>query len=181
MSITVNIKDAELQALLKLVAGKMAGDLTPAMISIGETIIESVQTNFESGGRPSWPPLAASTIKQRQRQGKWPGMILVRKGVSGGLMGAIHYQPARSSVIISANKAYAAMQQFGARKGAFGEKQVLVHGHDRKTKKGVVRVCDHRRRQKTPWGNVPARPFLMIQPEDWETIKESLANYLLRF
>ena len=62
-------------------------NLRPALKIIGEIGLTSIQRNFEVGGRPKkWKPLAPSTIKQRRRQGKWPGQILVRRGMSGGLL-----------------------------------------------------------------------------------------------
>jgi phage gpG-like protein len=178
-TIQTKINDDDLQKLLSELVRRL-GDMTPAMNAVGEDVVESVMTNFERGGRPQWPKLSEATIRQRSRLGKWPGMILVRSGAAGGLMGSIHHSPAPTRVIISANKKYAALHQFGAAKGEFGAKDVIVHGHTRRTKYGKVSVRQHSRRQLMPWGNIPARPFLMVQDEDWITIRNTLAGFLMR-
>jgi len=85
-----------------------ASNLRPAMGLVGEIVYNSILDNFKSGGRPSrWKPLAPATIKQRIKIHKWPGLILVRRGMSGGLMGSISYRPSAKKVVLSANKEYA--------------------------------------------------------------------------
>lgn len=127
------------------------GSAEPALRLIGEIGHESIQTNFEEGGRPSqWKPLADSTIKQRTKAGKWPGRILVRTGTSGGLMGAVSYKAFNDRVIFSANKVYARIQHYGGKAG--------------------------RGRKVT----IPARQYMMIQDEDWQEINEALKEYIIR-
>jgi phage virion morphogenesis protein len=124
-------------------------NLRPATKVIGEAGLASIQRNFEEGGRPKkWKSLAAATIKQRRRQKKWPGQILVRRGVSGGLLGSISYRAYPSKVRWSAKKIYAAIQHLGGRAG---------RGHKVK---------------------IPARAYMLMQREDRGEFIEILRDYI---
>ena len=124
-------------------------NLRPALKIIGETGLTSIQRNFEEGGRPKkWKPLALSTIKQRRRQGKWPGQILVRLGFGGGLLGSISYRVTPSKVRWTAKKIYAAIQHFGGKAG---------RGHK---------------------ATIPARAYMLFQREDREDFRETLREYI---
>lgn len=147
VEIKVDTSDAE-----KLLFGllKRMDDLSGPMAIIGETVLASIHENFDAGGRPEkWEPLAPSTIAERVRKGKWPGRILVRTGVSGGLLGSISYKAFPDKVVVSANKKYAAIHHFGGKAGK---------GHS---------------------ADIPARPFMMVQDEDMEEMQEALLNYIL--
>lgn len=137
----------------KKIAGilKRLDNAEPAMKVIGETALESIQRNFEEGGRPrKWKDLAPSTKIARARRGKWPGKILMVSGAGGGLFGSISYNAYSDKVVMVANKIYAAIHHFGG-----------MAGRGKKVK-------------------IPARPFMMIQDEDWQEMKEELSNYILR-
>ena len=141
--------DSDLQGLFKQVK-KRIGNTEPAFEVIGEVIHASILRNFEEGGRPDdWPDLAYSTKKQRAQKGKWPGQILVISGTRGGLIGSISYDAMPDKVVFVANKPYAAIQHFGGMAG-----------------KGL----------KT---EIPARPYMMIQDEDWEEIKNVLNDFII--
>ena len=173
INITVEARDI---ASLLLKVQKRLGDLTPAMQIIGEIVQASTLRNFEVGGRPAWRSLSDITVRQREAQKKWPGQILVR---SGDLMRSISYKAEPDKVVLSANKVYAAVHQFGAKKGAFGQKAVRVKEFMRQSATGKkTKVRAHERKTSLPWGNIPARPFMVVQPEDWEEIRESLKDFL---
>jgi len=76
--------------------------------------------------------------------------ILREQGMAGGLMGSINYKPFNDKVVISANKIYAAIHHFGGKAG--------------------------RGRKVT----IPARPYMMIQDEDWTDMKAALNDYIIR-
>lgn len=184
--ITIVAKDSGVQKLLAQIQKKLSNPKS-AMSEIGEIVQGSIQKNFEQGGRPAWKPLAASTIAQRQRIKKWPGQILVRTGVAGGLMGGINYRAFKDRVELSANKEYATTHQFGAAKGSFGTVEAQIKTHVRRISRAfgkpikprAVEVKAHKRMMTMPWGNIPARPFMMVQEEDWDEIRESLAEFLV--
>jgi phage virion morphogenesis protein len=143
------IKD-EIRPMLVELKRRM-GDLSPLMKNVGEMALTSIRKNFEVGGRPSkWPGLKLSTIKQRTAQGHWPGKILIRHGVSGGLLGTVSYRAESDRVVLSANKVYAAIQHFSGQAG---------RGHK---------------------VTIPARPYMLVQPEDWAEIKRLAGEYLTK-
>lgn len=78
------------------------------------------------------------------------GSILVGKGFGGGLLGSIHSEPDPSAVMIGTDKVYAAIHQFGGQAG---------RGHT---------------------VTIPARPYLMVQDQDWAEIKDDLAGFILK-
>jgi phage virion morphogenesis protein len=101
---------------LDIAVGKIAdrfGSTLPAMQIIGETVTESVQRNFEKGGRPDgWKPLSTATLAAKRG-----GSVLVGKGFGGGLLGSIHSEPEEHAVYIGTDKVYAAIHQFGGQAG----------------------------------------------------------------
>lgn len=146
----VEIKDAGAKRLLADVIDRMKHP-KPALAVVGEIVTESIQRNFEKGGRPQkWKPLAPATIKERRRLGKWPGRILVRQGTAGGLFGSISHRPMNDRVVWHANKVYAAIHHFGG-----------MAGRGRKVR-------------------IPARPYMMIQDEDWAEIRDAMNRFIVR-
>ncbi len=157
-------------------AGRAEG-LSGPMKVIAALVLASVQRNFEVGGRPAkWAPLKPSTLKKR----KSGGGPLVVKGFGGGLLGSVNAQSDSTSASVGTNKIYAATHQFGARKGSFGQ---ALAGDFRRTGflRGVERGGgnDWSAYRSIPWGDIPARPYLLVQETDSEEILEVLANHVL--
>ncbi|MBW2091129.1 MAG: phage virion morphogenesis protein [Deltaproteobacteria bacterium] len=75
--------------------------------------------------------------------------ILVNQGFAGGLMGAVNYKAFKDKVVLSAKKVYAAIHHLGG-----------MAGRGRKVK-------------------IPARPYMMIQDEDWEEMKAALNDFII--
>ena len=156
---------------------KRLNNLTPAMEVIGETVQASILLNFEKGGRPkSWAPLSQMTKDRRKKEGTWPGKILQRTGA----LSRIFYKAGPDSVAMAANEVYAAVQHFGAKKGEFGTITATIKAHIRTLKSGkTVKVPGHTRKMAIPWGDIPARPFMLVQEKDWDDITDQLADFLL--
>lgn len=111
--ITITIDSARLTAALKRLAA--AGrDLSPAMRVAAGIMADSVEENFEEEGRPKWRSLAASTVRQRSKEGSWPGKILQR---SGSLAQSVTRHSDATSATVGTNKIYAAIQHFGGQAG----------------------------------------------------------------
>jgi len=112
--IEIRIDTAKLIAALKRLAAS-GRDLTPAMRRAAGIMADAVEENFEEEGRPKkWKSLAASTIKQRTREGTWPGKILQR---SGDLAKSITRHYDGESAAIGSNQPYAAIHNFGGKAG----------------------------------------------------------------
>ena len=169
-AIDITIDDHEVRDLFRRVLAHL-GDMTPAMQVTGEIVRTSVVRNFELGGRPApWKPLSETTLARRKKGG---GILRVQ-GNAGGLMGSISYEAYPDHVLVGTNKIYGAVHQFGATKGEFGTIAVTVREHLRKGKT----VREHTRSMAIPWGDIPARPYLMVQDEDWDEIRAALGDFL---
>ncbi len=174
----VIITDPGIERQLNEAFRRVSGDKTQLMEMIGESILESVQENFQQEGRPQkWDGLEESTKVQRRKLGRSQGKILNRSGASG-LLGSINYQAGSESVSIGTNRVYAKTLHYGARRGAFGTITATVRTHTRRIRGRNVRVKAHTRKQKTPWGDISGRPFLMIQTEDQETIADDIEFFM---
>jgi phage virion morphogenesis protein len=150
--LTVAVKTNDTKAYLKKLATKLRDPDAILTVAAG-TIRDSVYENFAEGGRPnSWAPLSPVTLKRR----KSSGGILVVRGGAGGLEGSINIAVEGGKAYVGTNAIHAAVHQFGAAKGAFG-----------KSKRGGP----------IPWGNIPARPFLVVQPGDEARIKADVETY----
>jgi len=172
--IRVDVSD-DVQRRLSIIARRM-GTARHALEAIGEVVIESVQTNFEQQGRPrKWKEHSEAT-KARRGQG---ALILIDKGASGGLFGSLHREATDKKVIISAGKKYAAIHHFGARKGEFGTVQAHVGSHTRTRNGRTHNVRAHTRRMLVPWGDIPAREFMMLQDSDEAEILGTLDDFIL--
>ena len=112
--IEIRLENKELQPYLNQLAGKTS-DLRPLMQNIAGILEDSVEENFEQEGRPKWQMLAKSTIEQRVRVNKWPGMILQMN--SAGLASSITSDYDENSAVVGTNKIYAAIHQFGGKAG----------------------------------------------------------------
>ena len=135
--------------------------------------MERFATSRAPDGTP-WAPNAQSTLlrfldetsgnftKKGRLSAKGRERIMGKKpliGVTGGLSSEIFYKSDSHHAIVASNKPYAAVQQFGARRGQFGA-----------TRRGAP----------IPWGDIPARPFFGLSDDDRASILEKLAKYLER-
>ncbi len=176
--INLKIDDREVKDTFRRLTEKVA-DMTPLMETIGEVGVTSIMRNFQAGGRPDrWTP--------SQRVQKKGGKTLIK---SGRLMHSLmHFQAGPLSVTWGTNVSYAAAHQFGSKKSFFVEvKEHMRRAHGRDIRAagkplgkllaaGQAHVNMHRRMQHM---NLPKRPFLMIQDDDWPVIKANAENYLL--
>lgn len=162
MPITITIDDTDLKRMLNDLHRKL-GDLSPVMRTVASIMEASVQRNFEEGGRPvKWTP------SKRVRAGG--GQTLVD---SGRLKNSITSRSTAASAEVGTNVKYAAIHQFGGK--------TKPHVIKPKNKKSIffpgaahpVKMVNH------PGSHIPARPFLVIPPEDMEDIKDVLIRYLM--
>lgn len=142
---------------------------------IGMVMLSSIQQNFVEQGRPvPWIPSKRAIAQHGQT---------LRD--TGRLMNSITMKVDSNSVRVGTNVIYAAAQHFGHHY----DKAVSVKGYtryykksDMKMKKGgkwfypISQVASHGR---TMGHTLPARPYMILQSEDWETIKQIGYNYLI--
>jgi phage virion morphogenesis protein len=91
------------------------GDLQPVMANIGESMVRATDNRFRDERAPdgsAWAPLAAATLKRKQRKGK----ILKINQETGNLRGTIIYQASGNSVEIGSVLPYSQYPQYGTRR-----------------------------------------------------------------
>lgn len=169
----ITVDDEKVQKLLGKIYDQ-SGDLSPVLKPIGELVRTSVVRNFEAGGRPEkWAPLSTVTLSRRKKSG---GILRVQ-GHAGGLLGSIHSEAGSDKVVVGTNKIYAAVHQFGAKKGQFG-RAAVARKTGRAGRSGAA-IYSRGWMMPIPWGDIPARPFMLVQVEDLVEIREMLTEYVL--
>lgn len=157
--ISITVADKDVQAMLNGLANRLS-DMRPAMQEIGEALAEGSKRCFELAsdwdGSP-WVKNSQVTILRylglTKRNFKKDGSLskvgqqrtAAKKPLTGetrSLRSTITYKATSTGVIIGSPMEYAATQQFGALRGAFG-----------RTKRNAP----------IPWGNIPPRPFLPMR------------------
>jgi phage virion morphogenesis protein len=175
MAITINVSidDKEVRKMLELLQ-KRVGNLRPAMKAIGETVRTSVIKNFMSEGRPDrWEP--------SRRAKKEGGKTLTDKG---RLRNSITAKADSDRVVIGTKVKYAAIHHFGFDDAVIIKDHIRrvksrdiwgkIDGKRRKLARGVAAVTIHTRKMK-----IPARPYLMVQDEDWRVINEHIWKHII--
>lgn len=142
------------------IVGALA-DLSRPMKSIAQLLRTSIVKNFEAGGRPAWKP-----SKRGQREG---GTTLTD---TGNLRKSIHGLSGSSYAGAGTNVKYAAIHHFGGTTRPHEIFPVKAKALFWPGAKHPVKSVKH------PGSKIPARPFMMIQDEDWIGIKETLAKYV---
>ena len=169
----MRIDDRELDVVLGRIIAR-CNDKKPALRTIGAIGRESIRTNFMESGRPvKWQP-----SKRTDEQGL-PGKSGSTLRDTNRLMNSITSSVQGDSVIIGTNVEYAAVHHYGAKKFSFGTFAHRVRRHERISRKGNrYEVREHERRVRLPWGDIPARPFMVLQNEDIAEMELVLAEHL---
>ncbi len=140
---------------------------------MGMVMLSSVQQNFISQGRPVPWVVSKRAIAQH-------GQTLRD---TGRLMNSITMKVDNNSVRVGTNVVYAAAQHFGHHY----DKEVTVKGYIRYYKHNKASLSNRKPTYSTVVKShnrkmdhtLPARPYMMLQPEDWETIKKIGYDYLI--
>jgi phage virion morphogenesis protein len=157
--VSIKVDDKDVRDMLERVQRKM-GDTTPLMRVIGEVIRTSVDRNFAAGGRPKW--------KKSHRAAKDGGETL---SLTGRLRRSITVEAGSGWAAVGTNVIYAAIHQMGGKTRA--------HTIEPRTKKALRTPYGIFRRVRHPGSNIPARPFLAVQDEDWTEIRAAINDYLV--
>lgn len=196
--VSLNIDLTEVRGLLAAVADP--GLKHEMLRKSGAIVRESCKLNFDVGGRPKrWKPVYIRVVRGVEQYNNEP----LRD--TGRLQRSITSAVVGDKAIVGTNVIYAPVHQFGAKKGSFGKftanvpaftvpsfkvpsYSVLPHTRSRNGKKYSVRgytvkgytkaaysVLPHTKEQHLPWGDIDARPFMLVQvPEDVLEIERQL-------
>ncbi len=159
--IEIEIKEDEVTAVLDRLAAHLT-DMSDLMNEIGEQLERQTKQRFFEGKSPDGVPWAAksqTTINAYKRRGQTVDFRPLFGPNEDGmpLRNSISRNYGPDFVEIGSNKIYAAVMQFGAAKGAFGDNQT---GHP------------------IPWGRIPARPYLGISDIDRANIIATVNEWL---
>ncbi len=146
----IDIDAKEPLLLLADLEGKLE-NTKPLMGNIAGAMLNAVEKNFAAEGRPDWVDLTDNTKDKRKN---WPGKILQD---SGQLAASVTPRHDADEAAVSTNDIKAATHQFGAKEGEYGT-----------TKTGLP----------IPFGDIPARPFLVLGDDDIEEIDFIIDDYL---
>lgn len=169
MRLDVEIEDARVRTMLDGVADRL-GSMRPGLAAMGEVVRTSIERNFRAGGRPTaW--------KKSKRALDEGGATLVD---SARLKNSLTVRASDTEVAVGTSVIYAGVMHFGAERGEFGTVQAQIREHTRVLATGkTVQVRAHTRPLTLPWGNIPARPFMLVQEEDWPVMVAQLADFLM--
>ena len=151
--IRIELKEDEITAALASLSRALVNK-TPVMQEIGEYMVASTQDRVARGETPEgtpFAPRAQTTLDIYARKNFSYGLPLNRSGV---MRSGIFSEAAESEVTIGSNAIQAAVMQFGAAKGSLGG--------------------------SSPWGNIPARPFLGVSDDDRTNILDIINEWLAR-
>ena len=162
----VEFNDAGAIAALTRISAHLS-DMSPLMEEIGRLLYVTTVDRFGAGIAPDgapWAPKKESTLEAYRSRGH---RMDVRPlfGPSLRLSRQIARQADANSVTIGSTMEYAAVMQGGAAKGSLGSYSGV-------SKKGRAYSGG------TPWGNIPARPFIGLSDNDRTNILDTVAEWL---
>lgn len=156
----------EMDAVFAKLSDRLS-DMTEVMGEIGELMVQSTKQNFVDGSDPDgnpWMPKSQTTLDAYAARGETVSTKPLI-GPSKELSRTIFSQPQANSVSWGSSLVYAAVQQFGAQAGQFG----ATIGTDKNGREYFT---------STPWGDIPARPFIGVGESDELAIIETISEWL---
>ena len=158
------LREAEARAL----------NLSPVWKQIGEHMLRSINKTFEAEGRPNkWAALHPQYKAQRPAGGilritRRLQLSVTRQGAAGNV-----FETGSDHVTIGTNVVYAAIHQFGGTTAAH-----VIRPRNKKALAwpggpGPRKSVNH------PGSKIPARPFLVVQDEDYEAMAEILVDHVV--
>lgn len=129
-------------------------------------MLGAIEDKFDAEGQPAWQALHPGTVAARRKAGK-DGKILQRDGALAASITPFHDD---NQAVVGTNVAYAAIHQFGGQT----KPHVIKPRYKRALAFGgvIVRQVQH------PGSKIPARPFLVLTPEDGQDLVEKAQDYL---
>lgn len=171
MQIDVKIKDKEVKRLFTRLK-KNVTDLRPAFREVGEIVLSSVIRNFQEGGRPDkWEPTRIRSIYEAYTGRKTKtGANRRAYTVRGRLTKAFErYTAGRKTLIDTARLQNSITARAQSDRVIVGTNVVYARIHQLGGKAG--------RNKKV---KIPARPYLLVQEEDWTPIRDCLRGFLMK-
>jgi len=176
--VNVEIKDQAVKGMLTDMS-RRGENMRPVMREIGEIVRSSILRNFAEGGRPEkWVPTKILSIylgyTMDRRYTTLSGEERIRKGkkaytLKGSLTKAFQRHIGKKATLIDTGRLRNSItsRAYGDRV-EIGTKVVYAAIHQFGGKAGRGRKV-----------TIPARPYLMVQDEDWPQIRVKIIDYIL--
>jgi phage gpG-like protein len=144
----------------------------PLRRSVKQVMAPSIRMNFDVGGRPPWEPLQQNTINRK----KGNASILIRTGALRRVAGQLNIWTITNNMALVADLPqsvwYGKVHQAGFGGGA--TKQVV---RVKNIATGLYTEFEESNAEGGS-GAIPARPFIVLQPEDVTKIEMVFAEWL---
>jgi len=186
MRIQVDYDDTEVTRMLQRLIDA-GGNPRPALLEIGEELVDSTKARFNPGTGPDGVPWARNSEETIRSKGRDKPLVHL-----GTLMEQIHYQLSGDDTLeVGSSMEYAAIHQFGGQINKAAQSRLVRHrtnakGDLLKSKKGLLIFAkDSHKRAVGRWFeqsahtiDIPARPFIGVSAEDEEKIIDLFNDYL---
>ncbi|MDO4693055.1 MAG: phage virion morphogenesis protein [Eikenella sp.] len=180
--IEIQINTDAVQQALDDAADKLT-HRAPLMRSVATRLHRAVDDNFNAQGRPEWAGLktgswlsraGALTKHGRVSQARYNKKVVGGKILqnTGRLRNSITEQSDNDSAVVGTNVVYAAIHNFGGQTAAH-----VIYPRNKKalawaTGMYPVKKVNH------PGSKIPARPFMVLTPEDEADLVATVSDYL---
>lgn len=149
MSLTIEANEQEITSALDALLASI-GNVDPALLEMGEYLLDSTKQRFNRSEAPDgtkWDDNSPVTLLNYASRFKTKRASRIQKkkpgiGETKQLSTQILYQVVNGELLIGSPMIYAGTFHYGAKKGQYGK--------------------------RTPWGDIPARPFLGLSEDDRE-------------
>lgn len=145
-------------------------DLSPVMKDISLDMKKNVLLNFQK--EQSFD----GKLWKKSNRAKAEGGKTLQK--TARLRNAFTTSYTKDSASTGNNVKYAASLNYGIRKGKYGDKYVTVKEHQRSIRGKSQTVRTHQRRQKIPWGVIPAYRFLGVTNAQIKKYEKWVKSYI---
>lgn len=152
--ITIDINDDVARAAFRRLAEQL-DDMTPAMRDIAEMLRVSTRDRMLAGTTPDGAPFAPRSQTTLDHYAAMTPPLVPRGGPldrTGTLIDNIHADAGSGHVLVGSNAIQAAVMHFGAGARSLGP--------------------------RSPWGDIPARPFLGLSESDRTGIVDIVREWL---
>lgn len=173
-NVTLDLKFEPSMGILARRVDKLGADIrsfrVPLKRMIKEVVIPSIRTNFITSGRPAWQPLEQKTIQRKSKKGQ-SAQPLIASGRLIRKMGQLniwHIDTEKAMILdLPADVWYGKVHQAG-----LGSTARTVSVKNIST--GKVETFQ----EADEGGGIPARPFVMVQPEDIDRMEKIMADWV---
>lgn len=178
MQLSVTVNDQSVRVSLASVE-KALRNPQPLLKIGGQVMRSSIVQTFRGQGSPdgSWAPLAAST--RLRGKGGAGRKILIQSGrLESSITDDSQYQISGNTLTIGTNLVYARIQQEGGFAGRSTPANRTLKHEIRKEARGVQGPRNRFGYFSFRRPYIPARPYLVVRPEDPQKIAAAMERYL---